>query len=57
MLRFWTPKETSEKKNEVKVWRKLYGNYAAQSRMTPKFKVGDFCYSDFSQNNQKERNP
>jgi len=36
-----TPKEASEKKNEVKVWRKLYGNYAPQKRMTPKFKVGD----------------
>jgi len=36
-----TPKEASEKKNEVKVWRKLYGNYTHQKRMTPKFKVGD----------------
>jgi len=36
-----TPKEASEKKNEVKVWRNLYGNYTPQKRMTPKFKVGD----------------
>jgi len=36
-----SPKEASEKKNEVKVWRNLYGNYAPQNRMTPKFKVGD----------------
>ena len=43
-----TPKEASEKKNEVKVWRNLYGNYTPQKRMTPKFKVGD------SQNNQRE---
>ena len=25
-----TPKEASEKKNEVKVWRNLYGNYTSQ---------------------------
>jgi len=36
-----TPKEASEKKNEVKVWRNLYGNDATQKDMTPKFKVGD----------------
>jgi len=36
-----TPKEASEKKNEVKVWRNLYGNYTHQKRMTPKLKVGD----------------
>jgi len=36
-----TPKETSEKKNKVKVWRILYGDYAPQRRMMPKFKVGD----------------
>ena len=36
-----TPKEASEKKNELKVWRNLYGNYTPQKRMTPKFKVGD----------------
>jgi len=36
-----TPKEASEKKHEVKVWRNLYGNYTPQKRMTPKFKVGD----------------
>ena len=35
-----TPKEASEK-NEVKVWRNLYGNYTPQKRMTPTFKVGD----------------
>ena len=29
-----TPKEASEKKNEVKVWRNLYGNYTPQKRMT-----------------------
>ena len=31
-----TPKEASERKNEVKVWRNLYGNYTPQKRMTPK---------------------
>ena len=36
-----TLKEASVKKNEVKVWRNLYGNYTPQMRMTPKFKVGD----------------
>jgi len=36
-----TPKEASEKKNEVKVWRNLYGNYTPQKRITPKLKVSD----------------
>jgi len=36
-----TPKEASEKKNEAKLWRNLYGNYASQKRTIPKFKVND----------------
>ena len=36
-----TPKEASEKKKEVKVWRNLYCNHTPQRRITPKFKVGD----------------
>ena len=36
-----TPKEASEKKNETKVWRNLYGDYKPVKHETPKFKVGD----------------
>ena len=38
-----TPKEASKKKNEVKVWRNLYGDYSSKpmKRKVPKFKVGD----------------
>jgi len=36
-----TPKKASEKKNETKVWRNLYGDYKAVKHETPKFKVGD----------------
>jgi len=36
-----TPKEATETKNEVKVWRNLYGNYTPQNHMTPKLKVSD----------------
>jgi len=36
-----TPKEASKNKNEVKVWRNLYGDYRPVKHETPKFKVGD----------------
>jgi len=36
-----SPKEASKKKNETKVWRKLYGDYTPTKRKSPKFKVGD----------------
>jgi len=36
-----TPKEASEKKNETKIWRNLYGNYDPPDRKAPKFSIGD----------------
>ena len=36
-----TPTQASEKKNEVEVWRNLYGDYRPPKRKAPKFKVGD----------------
>ena len=36
-----TPAQASEKKNEVKVWRKLYAHYVPDKLQKPKFKVGD----------------
>ena len=36
-----TPKEASKKKNEAKVWHKLYGDYKPVKHETPKFKIED----------------
>ena len=36
-----TPKEASQKKNESKVWRNLYGNYSPPKRKAPQFSLGD----------------
>ena len=36
-----SPKDTSLKKNETKVYRNLYGDLSAFEPQPPKFKVGD----------------
>jgi len=36
-----TPKEASQKKNETKIWRNLYGNYSPPNRKAHKFSLRD----------------